>query len=226
MKKYTVVFFDLDNTLLDFYASEKNAIRTVLRMHGLPDGDRETQLYSEINLSYWKAYERGEIQREDIFENRFKTLLDRLGLEGDTKKIAADYFVCLSNGHDLMEGAVEILEWLKKKGIRVYATTNGISLTQYKRIRDAGIEELFDGVFISEEVGSQKPSKAYFDYVVRNIPNTPKENILIIGDSMSSDILGGINSGIDTCWLAPDSAEGAYTPNYRISALSELKKIL
>lgn len=226
MRKYSVIFFDLDNTLLDFYASEKNAIRTVLKMHGLPDGEHEAQIYSEINLSYWKAYERGEIQREDIFENRFKTFLERLGLEGDTAKISADYFVCLSNGHDLMEGAVEILEWLKNKGISVYATTNGITLTQYKRIRDAGIEDFFAGVFVSEEVGAQKPSRAYFDHVLRNIPDVKKENILIVGDSMSSDILGGINAGIDTCWLASEDAEGAYSPNYRISVLSELKAIV
>ena len=226
MRKYSVIFFDLDNTLLDFYASEKNAIRTVLGMHGLPNGEEEAKIYSDINLSYWKRYERGEIQREDIFENRFKTFLERMGLEGDTAKISEDYFHCLSAGHDLMDGAVHILEWLKNEGIRLYATTNGITLTQYKRVRDAGIEGYFDGIFVSEEVGAQKPSKAYFDHVLRNIPLVNKRNILIVGDSPSSDILGGINSGIDTCWFAHENAECNYKYNYRISALSQLKEIV
>lgn len=226
MRKYSVIFFDLDNTLLDFYASEKKAIRRVLGMHGLPNGEREAQIYSEINLSFWKRYERGEIKREDIFENRFYTFLERMGLKGDVSKISEDYFHCLSEGHDLMEGAADILKWLKSEGIRVYATTNGITLTQYKRIKDAGIEPYFDGVFVSEEVGAQKPSKQYFDFVLRNIPEVKKSEILIVGDSPSSDILGGINSGIDTCWFADEKAECEYQYKFRVSSLADLRQIV
>lgn len=226
MSKYSVIFFDLDNTLLDFNAAEKNAIKNVLKLHGLPNGDREAALYSEINLSYWKRYERGEIKREDIFENRFKTFLERLELEGDTQKISEDYFGFLANGHYLVEGAVDILEWMKERKIKIYATTNGITLTQYKRIDDAGIRKYFDGIFVSEEVGAQKPYKAYFDYVLNNIPRVNKSEILIVGDSPSSDILGGINSQIDTCWFAKEDAECEYEFNYRISLLSQLKEIV
>lgn len=226
MSKYSVIFFDLDNTLLDFNAAEKNAIKSVLKLHGLPHGDREAAFYSEINLSFWKRYERGEIAREDIFENRFKTFLNKLGLEGNTKKISEDYFGFLANSHYLVEGAVEVLECLKERNVKIYATTNGITLTQYKRIDDAGIRKYFDGIFVSEEVGAQKPSKAYFDYVLNNIPSVDKREILIVGDSPSSDILGGINSQIDTCWFAQEDAECEYGFNYRISSLLQLKEIV
>ena len=225
MNKYSVIFFDLDNTLLDFYKSEKTAIRTVLEMHSLPATDEVVKLYSEINRSYWEAFERGDIKREEIFEGRFKTLLEHLQLQGDTAAIANDYFECLAAGHDLMDGATEILAWLKAKGISIYATTNGIARTQYRRIKESGLEPFFDGVFISEEVGSQKPEREYFDYVMKNIPNVKRKEILVIGDSMSSDILGGINAGLDTCWLAPWEEQAKYPCNYRISNLYELKNL-
>ncbi len=226
MGKYKSIFFDLDNTLLDFYASEKKAIKEVLAMHGLPSDDNTAKTYSKINKSYWEAFERGDIKREEIFEGRFNTLLEKLKLEGDAAKISKDYFFCLANGHDLMEGAIEILEYLKQKGYLIYATTNGVATTQFKRIRQAGIEQYFDDVFISEHVGSQKPERRYFEYVLEHIPPTNKEEILIIGDSQSSDILGGLNIGIDTCWFAKEDAKGEYTPNFRVSRLLELKNIL
>ena len=133
MKKYSVIFFDLDNTLFDFYASEKNAVCEVLSMHNLPYDENTVRLYSEINRSYWEAFERGDIKREEIFEGRFKTLLQKIGKDGNTAEISKDYFGSLSKGHDLMEGAEEILVWLKNNGFKVYATTNGVAFTQYRR---------------------------------------------------------------------------------------------
>lgn len=226
MKRYTTLYFDLDNTLLDFYKSEYHAIKALLKMHNLPDGDAQAKLYSDINLSYWERFERGEIKKDDIFEGRFITLIEKLGVKADTAQMAKDYFALLASGHDVMQGAEDILTWVKEKGYTVCATTNGIAFTQYKRIEESGLKEYFDYVFVSENAGHQKPEKQYFDYVLENSPEKDRSRILIIGDSQSSDILGGINSGIDTCWFNPHGAVGKYSSTYEITALDELKGIL
>ncbi len=225
-KKYTTLFLDIDNTLLDFYAAERFAIKKVLKLHGLPCDDATAKLYSGINQSYWESFEKGEISKSDIFEGRFKALLKALRLEGDTKKISDDYFLCLSEGYFTVDGAIELLEYLKQKGYKLYATTNGVSVTQFKRIKNSGLEPFFDGIFVSEKAGHQKPEKEYFDYVIANIPEKDKAKMLIIGDSQSSDILGGINSGIDTCWFNFQNKEPKYKSKYEIKKLSELKDIL
>lgn len=224
--KYTSLFLDLDNTILDFNKAEDSAIRRVLQKHNLPCDDDIVKKYSEINLSYWKRFEKGEIKREDIFENRFTDLLKYLNREGDVVTIAKDYFVFLSEGYYTVDGAVDILKYLKRKGYSIYITTNGISFTQVKRIRDSGIEDYIDAVFISEDIGHKKPEKEYFDSVLERIPEKVKTKILIIGDSQSSDILGGINSGIDTCWYNPNGEKAKYRSQFEISDLAEIKLIL
>ena len=223
---YTSLFLDLDNTLLDFNAAEAHAVRKVLKSHGLPNDDAAVALYSDINRSYWERFERGEIPREAIFEGRFKTLFEKLGVTGDTAKISKDYCFNLSEGYFKVEGADEILTYLKKRGYKLYAATNGISLTQHKRIRGSGLFKYFDGVFVSEDTGHQKPEKEYYGYIIEKIPEKDKAKILILGDSQSSDILGGINSGIDTCWYNPDNKAAKYPSKYQIGTLSELEKIL
>lgn len=229
MKKlstYTSLFLDVDNTLLDFYAAEDFAVRKVLKAHSLPFDDATVKLYSGINQSYWERFERGEIPKSDIFEGRFKTLLKTLNAEGDTAVIAKEYCCYLSEGYFKVEGAIEILEYLKGKGYKLYATTNGLAFTQFKRIKNSGIEPFFDKIFVSEEAGHQKPEKEYFDYVIDNIPEKDKSKMLIVGDSQSSDILGGVNSGIDTCWFNFQNAAPKYKSKYEIKKLSALKEIL
>lgn len=224
--KYSTLFLDLDNTILDFDMAEAQAIKTVLKMHNLPCNEEIVKKYSEINLSFWKRFEKGEIKREDIFENRFVKLLEFLGKDGDVSQIAKDYFFALSEGYFTVDGAEEILSYLKSKGYKLYITTNGVSITQYKRIKNSGVEQYVDGVFISEDTGHQKPEKEYFDYILGKIPEKDKSKILIIGDSQSSDILGGINSGIDTCWYNPLKGNGKYKTEYEIADLIEIKNIL
>lgn len=226
MKKYSVLFFDLDGTLLDFLASEKKAIIQVLKMHNLPHTDEYAEIYSRINDYFWAQYESGKIEKHEIFVNRFCRFLEVTGLSGDAEKISEDYFHCLAEGHDLIDGAKEILTYLKNKGYKIYATTNGIAITQYKRIKDAGIDAFFDGVFVSEQVGCQKPEKEYFEYIINHIGNIDCGDILIIGDRPSSDILGGINAGIDTCWFNANDEEERYKSNYTIKTLYEIKNIL
>lgn len=226
MGTYTSLFLDIDNTLLDFYMAEDVAVRRVLKAHSLPCDDATVKLYSGINQSYWERFERGEIPKSDIFEGRFKTLLEVLRAKGDTAAISKEYCVYLSEGYFKVEGAIDILEYLKAKGYKLYATTNGLSSTQFKRIKNSGIEPYFDKIFVSEEAGHQKPEKEYFNYVIANIPEKDKSKMLIVGDSQSSDILGGINSGIDTCWFNFQNVTPKYKSKYEITKLSALKEIL
>ncbi len=226
MKKYTSIFFDLDDTLLDFKAAERSAVTKVLAAHSLPHDELSVKKYSEINQSYWERFERGEIKKSEIFEGRFKTFLAWCGKKGDPEKIAKDYFFALSCEHQTIDGAHEILKVLRERGYKIYATTNGLCTTQFKRIKESELEPLFDGVFVSEEANAQKPEKEYFDFVMSRIPEKDKSKILVIGDSLSSDILGGINSGLDTCWFNPHSKKTDYQVTFEINSLSELESIL
>ena len=224
--QYTTLLLDLDNTLLDFNKAEYHAIKTVLKKYGLPNDDSVAKLYSEINLKYWKRFEKGEIEKKDIFENRFLELFSVLGKSRDEKEFSKDYFTLLSEGYYKVDGAEDLLCYLKGKGYYLVAATNGISLTQYKRIKLSGLSKFFDKVFVSEDTGHQKPEKEYYDFIIENIPEKDKTKLLIVGDSQSSDILGGINSGIDTCWYNPKGEKPTYKSNYHITDLKELKNIV
>ena len=224
--KYTTLFLDLDNTLLDFDKAEEVAIEKVLRKYDLPHDKETIKLYSAINLSFWKRFEKGEIPKDAIFEGRFKKLLQELNEDRHTALISDDYCGFLSEGYFVVNGADSILDYLKNKGYYICATTNGFAFTQKKRVEHSGLECYFDKVFISEHIGHQKPEKEYFDCVINNIPEKNRKNILIIGDSQSSDILGGINSGIDTCWYNPKNEEAKINSNFVINSLEELKNIL
>lgn len=224
--KYTSLFLDLDNTLLDFYKAEATAVKQVLEDFSLPNDEKTIRLYSDVNRSYWEQFERGEIPKNAIFQGRFKTLLSILGEERDSAAISDSYGKLLAQGYYKIEGADEILTYLKNKGYKLYATTNGFSFTQYNRIEKSGLAPFFDKVFISEEAGYQKPEKEYFDYCIENIEEKDRTKILIIGDSQSSDILGGKNAGIDTCWFNSDNLTAKYKSKYEITALSDLKNIL
>lgn len=226
MGKYTTVYFDLDNTLLDFSAAERKAISKLLIKYSLPIDDSIISEYSRINQSYWERFEKGIIKKDEIYAGRFRTLLEFLAQARDAEKMATDYFGLLSAGHDVIDGAIEVLDYVKGKGYIICATTNGVSYTQYKRIKESGLQKYFDYVFVSEDAGCQKPDKAYFDYVMMNSPEKEKSKILVIGDSQSSDILGGINSGLDTCWLNPSGKAAVHIPTYEISNILEVKKIL
>lgn len=226
MNQYTSIFLDIDNTLLDFYKAEAVAVKRVLEQYSLPSDNDAIKLYSNINKNYWEAFERGEIPKSAIFEGRFKTLLEHFGEQRNTADISKDYCSNLSEGYFKMDGADEILTYLKNKGYKLYATTNGLASTQFKRIKNSGLEAYFDKIFISEDAGHQKPEKEYFDYVINNIEEKDKQKMLIVGDSQSSDILGGINSKIDTCWFNPNNDTAKYESKYTIFSLEEIKNIL
>ncbi len=226
MKKYTTVYFDLDNTILDFTATEHNAIEQLLKLHSFPVSEEIISSYSRINQSWWERFERGEIKKNEIFAGRFKTFLDFHDLTGNPEKMSKDYFGLLAAGHDVMAGAEEALKYVKKKGYTVCITTNGVSTTQYRRIEECGLRQYFDYVFVSEDAGHQKPEREYFDYVMANSPEKDKSKIIVIGDSQSSDILGAINFGVDSCWLNPKGDVGKNISTYEIQNILDIKEIL
>lgn len=226
MKKYTTLYFDLDNTLLDFTATEKSAITGLLKLHNLPVSDEIIKKYSEINQSWWERFERGEIKKEEIFSGRFKSFLDFYGLSGNPQQMALDYFELLAAGHHTIDSADKVLEYIKTKGYTVCITTNGVSRTQYRRIDECGLKQYFDYVFVSEDAGHQKPEREYFDYVMKNTPEKDKSKILVIGDSQSSDILGGINFGVDTCWLNVKNQKNIHNSTYEIKNIADIMHIL
>lgn len=223
---YTSLFLDLDETLLDFKAAETHAIRNVLKNHSMPFDDEAVRTYSRINKSFWERFERGEIPKSEIFVGRFKKLLEVFDRKGDPAALSEEYGRGLSEEYFTVEGAFDILDYLRDKGYKLYATTNGFSATQYRRINGSGLAPYFDKVFVSEDSGYQKPEKEYFDYIISHIPEKDRRKILIIGDSQSSDILGGKNAGIDTCWYNPAHLQAKYPSKYEISALEQLKEIL
>ena len=226
MKKYTTLYFDLDNTLLDFSAAEHKAIRQLLSLHNLPITDEIVSTYSAINQTWWERFEKGKIKKQEIFVGRFRDLIARFGFEGDPTKMSEDYFEFLSEGYDLIDGADKALDYIKQKGYTVCITTNGMSRTQYRRIDNCTIKQYFDYIFVSEDAGHQKPEVEYFDYVMANTPEKDKSKILVIGDSMSSDILGGINFGVDTCWLNPKGKSGQYKTTHEIANIMQICDIL
>lgn len=223
--KYTTLLFDSDDTLLDFARSEKEALKIVMCENGLPFSDEIHACYSLANKSFWEAYERGEIEKSEIYVGRFRKFLSDSGIDADPAFIARNYEANLAKQFFMIDGAADLIKKLKEKH-RIYIVTNGNEQIQKSRLNGSGLINLVDGVFVSEAVGVPKPEKRYFDYVFSQIEEKDKAKILIIGDSQSSDILGGINAGIDTCWYNPFGKTGKYTPTYEIKNLSELEKML
>lgn len=222
--KYTTLLFDLDDTLMDFKKAEENAIEKLLLKYSLPATEENKRLYSLTNQSKWKALEKGEITRKELFATRFPDFFKALGVEADGAKANADYMHFLSQGRFVIDGAEDICRELRKS-YSMYIITNGAKIVQQGRLTDLPLMQYFDGVFISEEVGFDKPKKEYFDHVFLNIPEKDKSKCLVIGDSLSSDILGAVNYGIDCCWIS-EKTSSEIKPTYQISSLKELTDIL
>ena len=227
MPKYTVVLFDADATLFDFKKSEHCAVIDCLTYAGLPATEEVISKYSEINDGYWKKLEKKEVTRSELFVARWRDLIDFYGFDFDAEKIAELYPQKLAEKGFLIDGAEEICQKLYGK-VKLYIVTNGFAKVQHGRFDNSPIRKYFDEMFISEEIGAEKPSLEYFNAIFEKIEEFNKETTIIIGDSLTSDISGGIAAGIDTCWFNPQGRKKPEEMNitYTISALSEILDII
>ena len=218
---------DLDDTLLDFHRAEAEAIRHTLAKIGIEPTDETVRLYSKINRSCWAKLELGEYTRDEVLHKRFDMLFDTLGMSGDSHETQKLYEYRLSLGAYYLDGAEELLDELYGK-YRLYLATNGIINVQSRRIKDSGIGKFFDGIFVSEKLGYNKPDKRFFDLAFAEIEGFSHDETVIVGDLLTSDIKGGLNAVIKTVYFNPKGAKNdtGIIPHYEISSLSELPKLL
>lgn len=221
------VLFDLDDTLFDFHKAEKIALTKTLVHFGIDPTEETLALYSTINAAHWKRLELGEISREEVKVGRYRELFKTIGVECDPVKATAYYESMLAIGHYFIPGAPELLEELYRK-YRLYIVSNGTAKVQEGRIGSSGIAKYMDGIFISQILGANKPDKQFFDICFAEIPDFSLSETVIIGDSLSSDIKGGINAGITTVWFNPKRIENDNNikPDYTIKELSEVPGLL
>lgn len=225
--RFPILLFDADDTLLDFQAAQYNALTNLFHKFGHEINDSLRERYNSLNISLWKAYEQGEMTREEVLNTRFSRFFAALGLDIDGEVYELFYHSELNKGHDVIEGVFPLLEQLKQNH-EMYIVTNGVADTQYERLTASGLLPYFKQIFVSEAVGYQKPMPEFFHYVFDHIDHFQKEKAIIIGDSLSSDMLGGIQAGIATCWFNRDGKNNTdnLPINYQIKDLNELIKIV
>ncbi len=232
MKKYRDLLFDVDNTLLNFDLAEHDAMIDALNAFSFPATEEVITTYSDINDRYWKMLERGEITREKLLSRRFDELGRTYGWERmDGALFDRTYRAALAKKSYLMDGALETCRALAGK-YRLSAITNGNTSVQQGRFFPSPLAPLFSHCFISEEMGCAKPSEAYFALVRAALPDLEPSETLVVGDSLSSDIAGGVRWGTDTCRFCPHGiahaqvAPSDLSPTYTIEHLGELLDIL
>lgn len=221
------ILFDLDDTLLDFHRSEAVALSNTLTHLGISSTDAILARYSAINLSHWERLERGEISREQVLTGRFGVLFRELGVSLSPDGAQAYYERQLSMQHFLIDGAQALLDSLKAR-YTLAVVSNGTAVVQDRRLLESGLLPYFRYIFISERVGYDKPSAAFFDACFAQMPQVKREECIIIGDSLTSDMLGGINADVRTCWYNPHRKprQPDISVDYEISALEELPPLL
>ena len=204
--KYEFLLFDADHTLFDFKTGEYYALKEALEYLGLPSTDAHIERYSDINVKYWKMLERGEIDKKSLMLARFVEFAREYGFEDKAQELSDLYMSNLAHEAQLFDGALEMVAKLSKK-YRLFIITNGVKSTQDGRFGISPITKYFEKIFISEVIGFEKPNKEFFDAVEKEIDGYCREKAIVIGDSLSSDIKGAINMGIDCIWYNPQKKE-------------------
>jgi len=226
---YKYLLWDIDGTVLDFLASEEYAIRFLFKKYNIGEcTDEMIKMYSGINAKYWQMLEKGELTKQEILTGRFKEFFGIIGADiSIVDDFNRDYQVTLGDCIKFVDKAEDVLRFQKGKYV-LAAVTNGTKVAQEKKLRLSGLDKVFDAIFISENVGAEKPSQEYFDYVFKTLNITNKKEVLIIGDSLTSDIKGGANAGIDTCWFNPLHKPNTHgiAVTYEIDDLGNLEEIL
>lgn len=227
MAKRLTLLIDADDTVLDFNASEYQAVVKLAEDYSLGDGDAIAQEFKRINRRMWDMFERGEITREEIFYTRFYELFDKFGIEGKDVTLVGDaYRENVAESTCVIRGARAFLERTVCEH-DLYCVTNGVTRTQKMRFKNTRLDKFFKKIYISQEIGLQKPNKDFFDYVLKDIGITQKEDVYIIGDSLSSDIQGGINAGIKTVLFNRENKQiKDIVPDYQVKNYRELTRLI
>lgn len=224
----TTILWDVDGTLLDFLYSQRFAITKCFKSAGLTITEEMIKRYSEINDSYWKRLELGEVTKAQLLTGRFITLFEEYGIEGiDVEAFRKEYQEALGSVYCYLDDALTICKSLQGT-VKQYVITNGVTTTQRNKLKLSGLAEVMEDVFISEEIGAPKPKREFFDACLERIGEKAKEKILVVGDSLSSDIKGGVQAGLLTCWYRPEGTEN-HTPfqaDYEICDLHQIYDIL
>ena len=228
MAKYYCILFDADNTLLNFDAAENKALAETLVNYGIEPDAETVQTYRTINEELWRQLEKGQIRREKLFSERFSRFLKTIDAAGDGVEMNRFYLEQLSTHPDLM--SAEVLDVLRELSevATLAIVSNGAQMVQTRRLAESGVMNFMEDVFISEKMGCEKPNARIFDAALRALGVENREHVLMVGDSLPSDIQGGSNAGLDTCWYNPNHAEnpGKVCPTYEISNLEELYQLV
>lgn len=226
--KYDYLLFDADNTLLDFDENERVSIYNTFEHFDIPCDEQTLKMYHDINIMYWRMLDEGKIERDVLLVKRFETLYEKLGVKRDPAATEDYYRVQLGLGNQLILGAIELCMQLKLAGYKLYIVTNGVSKTQHDRLEGSGLAPIMDGIFISDEIGYNKPAKQFFDYVASHIEGFDPKRALVIGDSLTSDIKGGVDYGIDTCWINiyGKANTSEIKPTFEVSGIMDVPTIL
>ena len=221
------LFLDLDDTILDFHKAERIALSKTLKNFGLEPTEQVLERYHLINRQHWERLERGELTRDQVLRGRFEVLFRELEHSVDAAAVTRTYERNLGIGHYFLPGAQEAVESLHKK-YRLFLASNGTASVQHSRLTSAGLYPYFEKVFVSQEIGHNKPAREYFDACFSRIPDFHPEKAMMVGDSLTSDISGGIQAGIKTCWVNPNhlAPRADISADYEIESLSQLEALL
>ncbi len=227
--RYTTLLFDADNTLLDFSKAERMSLIKTMEHFSVPVTEENIRKYVEINQGLWKQIEKKEITKLELKKIRFRRFFESIDFKTDAEILEVNeyYLGNLSDCGYTVEGAQELCRKLRGEGYDIHIVTNGIADTQARRLSKSGLSDYIGKVFVSEAIGYPKPMKEFFDYVLKALPQKDKSKIIVIGDSLSSDILGAANAGLDCIWLNAENTalpEG-YRVDYTVNSLKELENI-
>lgn len=226
--KYTSIFFDADDTILDFRRSATMALRQTLEENELPITGESLEIYHRINQDVWQAFERKEITAPELRLQRFERFLDAIGEYREPHLLSRRYLELLSRSSIFIEGAKDVLDELKGRGFRLVLITNGLKEVQRPRFANARMETWFDAIVISDEIGVAKPDKRFFDHAFEEAGQPGIDESLVVGDSLQSDIQGGNNYGVDTAWFNPHSKENlsGHRPKFEINNYRQLMNLI
>ena len=220
------LLFDLDNTLLDFDSGAKYALTSTLEEHNFTEIEQLIASYHTINHRCWHRYEVGEIDIPTLKRLRFEIFVEENQLLVDPAVLNRNYLDQLSEQVREIQGARQVLEW-SGQHFKLALVTNGFAEVQHPRIEKSDLKRYFEHIVISEEIGSNKPATAFFDHTFDLIDKPAREEVMIIGDSLSSDIKGGSDYGIKTCWYNPANQipDGSIVPDHTIGALADIPAV-